>query len=357
MTAVNLLWGPVSFGSEAYTDVVFADYYYELDDLNDAIAGVFVLPKSGTITKIGFYVAEVVGSPPNYKVGLTTISSGSSAAPEQTAYGGSSIDDYTPSTTGWKWITLNTPATAIAGELACVHVFPGTSIPNTSNYISISNLEIFYYVTPWYRRFTTGWLWGGGAIPMAIQYDDGTIAGLATTDTAVEEISSETSPDEVGDVFTLPVDLKVIGAAFWTSYQRSLEAIELNLYDEDDNVLGSCSIANCNTIGGGWFVVTLYFNEGEIQLYSDAVYRITIKATSAVAGVYDGWKFNSATDRQSITYPESSRWYKTERTDGGAWTDDDTSIMHMGLMVSDISGGTSGSGSSPGAVSYFGFIG
>ncbi len=355
MTAVgNIVWGPASFGDEFDSSITFSSWAYALDDSNDAIAGIFNLPKDGTITKIGFYVNAVTGSPPTYKVGLTTI--GTDGVPAQSAYGGSSIDDYTPSTTGWKWVTLGTPATANAGEFACVHIFPGASAPNGSNCIAINNTELFYYVTPWYRQYSTSWNYGGGAIPMAIQYDDGTIVGFPVINTAAENVSSATTPDEVGCIFTLPIDMTVTGFKFWSSGLLGTGTFEFNLYDSGNNALGTVTLNTATIIGAGYYLAELFFGT-PVDLVAGETYRLTMKGTSANAGYLDGWQFNSATDRQTITYPESGRWYKTERTDSGAWTDSDDSVMHMGLIVTDIVGGTSGSGAGPGGEAYLGFIG
>lgn len=357
MTSVgNIVWGPSSYGQEISTgsDSLLVDYIYPLDDADDALAGVFQIPKDGTVTKVGFLVGNVTGSPPNYKVGFTTISS--TGAPQQTAYGGSSIEDYTPSTTGWKWITLGTSATVSAGDTACVHVFPGTSAPNGTNYMGLSYYELFWYCLPWSRRYSTSWLWGSGPIAMAYQYSDGDIYGFPAKELAWEYFSSSTTPDEVGNVFSVPIDMTVIGGCFWITSSSSTGSFELNLYDSDNTILGQAIISEVDKLGQDYMQMILYFEE-PVELTADTIYRLTVMATNTITIYMEGIEFNSSTDRQTKTYPESERWYKTERTDEGSWTDTEAAIMWMGLIVSDISGGTSGSTGGVGATGYYGFIG
>src|SRR3990170_5390465 len=101
MTAVNLIFGPAAYSSEPLITASGDLTGFSLNDSNDAVGLIIQLQKSGTITKVGFLITAKVGTPPAYKIGLTTVDS--NAAPTQTAYGGSSIENYTPTATGWVW--------------------------------------------------------------------------------------------------------------------------------------------------------------------------------------------------------------------------------------------------------------
>jgi len=348
MTNLDIIFGPAVYNTEANPPNFTTGY--ALNDSNDAQACIFQFPKSGTIEDIGFFITVKTGNPPDYKVGLTTVNI--SGHPQQTAYGGSSIDDFTYTTSGWIWHTLATPASVAVGETAAVHVFPGSTPPDTSNFISIQDGELFFYATPINMTFTTSWLVGLGPNAMAIRYDSGDIAGFPVIASEAVNTTASSTPDEIGDKFTLPIDMTCKGARILVYNGINIATFDAILYSASDTVLASRS-GSCGEYGADYVAFDVYWDT-PIVLSANTTYRLTLKATGSDYLALVSYTFESESSRDTLTYPESSRWYKTERTDGGAWTDYTNKITHIGLLVSAISVGGEGGGD---GTSRFGFAG
>src|SRR3990167_8453233 len=189
---VDIIFGPVSFGHEANPPGF--TFGYSLNDLNDAQACDFQFPKNGI------------------------------------------VNDFTYTTSGWIWHTLATPATAVVGETAAVNVFPGSTPPDTSNYIVVQDGELFYYNNPNNMQFGSVWSWGVGPNAMAVRYNDGDVVGFACTNAEWPNIFFTSTPDEVGDKFTLPVDMTCKGARIWIYNGGSTMTFEAVLYNASDAV-------------------------------------------------------------------------------------------------------------------------
>ena len=345
---VDIIFGPVSFGHEANPPGF--TFGYSLNDLNDAQACDFQFPKNGIVNDVGFYLVTKAGTPPTYKIGLTTVNI--SGHPQQVAYGGSSVDDFTYTTSGWIWHTLATPATAVVGETAAVHVFPGSTPPDTSNYIVVQDGELFYYNNPNNMQFGSVWSWGVGPNAMAVRYNDGDVVGFACTNAEWPNIFFTSTPDEVGDKFTLPVDMTCKGARIWVYNGGSTMTFEAVLYNASDAVLASQG-GVCGEYGADYMTFDVYWDT-PIVLSANTVYRLTLKATGVGGMSPIVFTFESEASRSSLTYPESSRWYATMRTDEGTWTDYTNKITHLGLLISAISMGGTGEGD---GTSRFGYAG
>lgn len=92
-----------------------------IDAAEEKAGYVFIVPRTGTISKIGILISGVtVNAASRLYAGLRTVVSGD---PSTTNYGGSAdyVDSAAP-TTGWKWYTLATGASATKGDAASVVV-------------------------------------------------------------------------------------------------------------------------------------------------------------------------------------------------------------------------------------------
>lgn len=336
MTSVKMLWGPASVGS--ITVYSSAQSGQALNDADNAAAWSFCIPADGIITDVGIYLTAENGTSPAYNVGITTLDS--SGRPTQTAYGGSAITSAQWTSTGWKWVTLSTPATAAAGDFAAVHVYPTASVPDGSNNISVlCNSVIVPSGDGCALSYTTGWLAQAGAPAMAIKYDTGVIRGLAlASNTLNVNIRAGTTPDEAGCLFQVPAAMTVFGVRFYalSSGWGSAATAEVILYNSSGTALATATISDKDFVDDN-NSVNVYFDA--VNLSANTDYRIAIKPGVDTNGnVYTPvWTFESTAALAAV--PEGSRWQYTSRADAGTWTNDNVSVCPMGLWVSDINFG------------------
>lgn len=340
-TAVNMLWGPAALGYWRESAAGLSGY--ALDDSNDAMAQVFVIPRSGTITKIGMYCTAVTGNPPAYNVGLVTISA-ATGFPSTSAYGGSALTTYDFTAAGWVWIDLPTPATAVAGEFAAVHIWPPASAPDSSNCASITHYQIVgggLGGIPRGSNFSTIWHVAdrGAWTAFAVQYSDGLVAGLPMDNCNTFAFDSADTPDEVGCRFTLPFAANSFGCRLFLSAVSASAPFTATLYDAAGNTLAVYTVSDEDEIcGSGDYPVSIDCHWAVVALTANAVYRLAIKATSGTLTITPALaSFESAASlTNNLTIPEAGRWMQTTRTDGGAWTDTNTGLVWMALWINSM---------------------
>lgn len=337
MAPVKMLWGPAAIGQANIVNSALSSL--ALNDSDNAAGWSFCVPKDGTIEAVGVLLTAENGTSPAYNCGVVTLDS--SGRPTTTAYGGSAVTSAQWTSTGWKWITLSTGATANAGDYAAVHIYPGASAPDGSNNISVCRDSVagpgvtLYYGVSW-----LGTQIFGGAY--AIRYSDGTVFGNAlTSNTPYVQLRSDATPDEAGCKFTVPAAMTVTGArvgiaAAWGSSATAT----VTLYDNSNTSLASVSISDKDYVDDNT-IVDVYFDA--VNLTAGATYRLTVTAGASGTGgnVYlQRYPFDSTNAKAA--WPCGADWQFTERTDAGAWTDVSTDLSYFGLWVSDIdfSGGT-----------------
>lgn len=337
MAPVKMLWGPASVGSVSVGTGALTGN--ALNDADNTVAWSFCIPKDGTITDIGFYINSTGGTPPAYNTGIVTLDT--AGRPTTTPYGGSSITSYTPTATGWKWVTLNTSATANAGDFAAVYIYPSASTPNGTNNITVVNSSVCDNGGV-QLNYTTAYTTGATASTYAIKYSDGSIHGIAlSTNTVTVQVRSNTTPDEVGCVFQVPAQMVCYGAKFHAvgASWGSAATLEVVLYDASNNVLATTTVSDKDFLDDS--NTNNIFFDG-VTLSANTNYRLALKPTTGTSGdIYTPkWTFESTAALAAI--PCGDTWQYTSRVDAGSWTDDNVSVCPMGLWVSniDFSGGT-----------------
>ena len=343
MTAVRMLLGPA-----AVADFVDTWATHDLNDADNAIALVFHVPKNGTLNRVGIYIAAITGNPPAYNVAFVTVSS--AGAPTTTLYGGSAIESYDFTATGWVWITLATPATATKGDLVAVHIWPGATIPDGTNYISTRLTQIPYEGSgsiPRQTRYTTSWLNTYGWVStMVARYSDGEIAAGIGLITGLysEYIHVDTSPDEIGCAFTVPYNVTCDGARLAHENSGSATVWEVRLYDSDGStVLRQVSVTDMDQVIN--YSPSLNYDAmwAPVNLVSGQTYRLTIRptGTGVTRALALGQFTFDTTDAELLRalLPEGARWQRTERTDLGTWTQTATKAPYMGIWITDITVG------------------
>ena len=333
MITAKLAWGPASLGSWlGMTNDPNLDHY-DLNDLDDAVAFVFCVPRTGIITKIGWYQADQGGTPPNYYTGLVQMHA-TLSHPTITPYGGSTITTYVPSGVGWKEFTLGTPAAATVGDVVAVHVWPTIIAPTAINYIAVNhvasvNLDNGGLPRPmWY---SSTWIATEGFASYMVEYSDGVRVGLPIIAETSDFYDSADTPDEVGNVLTMPMAATCYGARVAIDEYDTDASCEIRLYDSLDNVLGFCIIDDLDNLS---YPGLADLHWPPVSLINGGIYRLTILATHAGNRLYPGGLvFESAGSR--LTVPEGSNWMKTERTNLGAWADNSDALMWSALLLSE----------------------
>lgn len=324
MTAINTWLGPAAIygGWNGTTNIT----EYSFNSATTGLAWIFEVPKDGTIDRVGFYVSTKTGTPPAFNVGLFT--EDNAGAPTSTPYGGSSTESYTPTSTGYKWITLATPATANAGDIVCLNVYPGGTAPDTSNYFRVPSSNGLQRAG---KLRSVANAIGTGAGSFAVKYSDGSIFGCPIASLATyDSIKSTTTPDEVGAKFVPPFDMTVNGVVLTSGYITANMAFDVVLYDSANNVLASRSIADTDNVTSTYW--SYMFDA--VALTAGQTYRVVWKPTSNLALYANKLIFESAAGRAAL--PGGAWSMRTYRVDGGAWTDVDTNLFPFALIVTEI---------------------
>lgn len=152
-------------------------------------------------------------------------------------------------------------------------------------------------------------------------------------------ISQSTTPDDVAAKFSLPFACRVIGVAVQgvdpgdMSWQienagGSVLAGPAKFHFEPDD----------NTTTGK---LTTYFDT-EVDLAKDTTYYLVFKTTTTTSGTL---RYVDVASGMLAAFPGGTAWVWSERTDGGAWSDNSTRKLIVGLIVSGFSDGAAGGGS------------
>lgn len=333
-----VLYGPAT--QDYFPTTGGATWVANLNDADNAMRVRFMFPKDGMVDAIGLRVTTRSGSPPQYRVGLVTEPSSENwPASQPTAYGGGSIELWTPPSTGFFWVTLSTPATAQAGDVASAMIWPGPTPPDSRNYIAVRRSLPFtagrqrLLVT---RYYTTSWNTDGEFVMMAVRYSDGSVALPAVQSGNSSSYNSNSSPDEQGCVFTLPFAATCVGCRFYHSTSGAGGPSVLRLYDASNNVLAeTAEIAS--TVSG---FSDVFWDA--VALSANTTYRVTRLPTTTSTVYLAGVVLENAASR--AWWPDGNRWRRTYRTDFGQWTDVDTELHMFALWLSDIQTGGGGGG-------------
>lgn len=330
-----LTWGPFYPGIKASVTTSWAGI--ALNAAAAKMASQFSVAKAGTINKAYIFVSSVTGSPPDYVATIVTVSQG----PTTTPYGGSAAQTFTP-VLGWNEITFATPATAVRGDLIALAITTGGTAPDASNYITVSygSCSAFpvlgtpsgykYSVTSYYKQSEYS------AFVAGLRYSDGSPVAPLSTVTGDAEVESDTTPDEVGAKFSVPFACKLAGFRVLIYYDHpTLTSCKVTLYDASDNILAERTYTeDGNPLGSRQYIQ--YWLDAPISLAANTSYRLTITATRTDYGFYPQEFVPLSATYDLPAVAEYSRWQRTERTDGGAWTDTAGRLPLFTLWLSEV---------------------
>lgn len=317
------------------------------------IALAFKAPKAGTIHRVLFGVATLVAAV-DVRVSFQDLTSGNPDGTED-QFRDHLAADFTLNSVFRSGIMTDTGAdggvarTVTHGQTLAV-VLRWTGSPGATAQLCWTGTDGTAPISPMNQSYHltyngTSWTKVLAAGRIGLEYSDGTVEavsgwfyphGTITT----PNVGSTTTPDEVGVRFQLGFTGKLAQAALWPGIVGGL--FDFVLYDEADAVVASFTGANNGSamleLHDSNSPMTAHFDD--IVLNKDAVYRLVLKATSV--GV-ETFGYRTVTAQALASYPGLSRYYWTERTDGGAWTDrtDRMPMFLLGfseLLVNEVTG-------------------
>ncbi len=357
--------GPASdtYGS-APTSAGQAISGFALNNGSRLLASTFMVPKSGTITHIGFYVSAITGTPPAYEVSIKELDASGRPVTATAHYGGSTQAAFTPSGTGWTWVALAVAATAVRGDRVGVRVTGSGTAPDGSNNMTVLYAGGTYRPSRASRamqplHYDGSWIFSNYSV-MAIKYDDGTIFGFPFTNNLSSlAVSATGTPDEVGGKFSVPHDTVVsafIVALLANTGGLGLGTVTATLYDNNDTVIWS-EVYDANfffytpTGGTAFYQQSVMVPDTAITLTGGATYRLTVKPNASNFNVPYMLLEDSAAFAQ---LRGTTDWCWTERTNDGAWTDQALGIAPIGLIASSMTVTTE---AESGSAAPWGFVG
>lgn len=308
-----------------------------IDAAGEKCAFVFQVPKSGTQDRVGFHV-RLVTTAQTLRVGLETVDA-ATGAPTGTQYGGSAVGTQAAPVAGTFYeVTLATPATAVAGDIIAVVIQFDATVGN----VQIGHIDGLAggnrAGVPYINAFTTVWTKHLSGTPvMSVRYNDASYEFIGALPFAGRQdvfFNTGSTPDEIGNYFTLPAPVRVTGVRVLVVAANNMDIV---LY-EGSTVLRTISVDSDVTAGSMEY--DLRFST-PVTLSAGTVYRIVFKPTTASNINMRELIVLSAGMMNMV--PGGTDWYKTSRTDAGAWTEDTLRrVWGTGLLIDQIDDGVGG---------------
>lgn len=302
-----------------------------LDASGEKHAAIFRVKRAGTIDRIGFRTRAVTTAQ-TLRLGLETVDM-TTGFPTGTQFGGSAVGTQaSPATDTFYEVTLGTGATVAVDDLVAIVVqFDATAGNlNICNYDLISGSD--YSGIPYTAEYvgTPAWAKKTSSPAHSVRYSDGVYAADGFAPFQVPTLltyNSGSTPDEVGNYFTLPVPMRCVGAKIMTDWDGPTDVV---LYASDGTtVLRSASLDpdTRKVTGGG----DAYVYWAPLELTAGTGYRITFKPTSTTN--INVRQLPVMTAGMLNHLPGGTLWHRTSRTDAGAWTEDTTKRISMTTLI------------------------
>lgn len=306
--------------------------------VNEEAAGIFIAPRAGNISKLHFCTGTVTTGA-TVTVALKTLDG--SGDPAGVVASKTLVIDNTDDNKHLS-VTLNPVAAVTAGVAYALTVAQPAAAAGD---MTVQAFAVLYAGgSPLMQNFpysdlkTAGWVKQNRQIAGAVEYDTGNIynigAGLFVS-SANAAVNNTTTPDEIGNVFTLPFPARVGGVWFNSAAMAAGADFTAKLYDGANNLLASVSLDGDDRMGstGPWF---MRFGL-EVDLTAGSTYRVTI--LPATANSVTLYRFTVADNVDLAIVDGGSGMYETSRKSGGAWTNTNTRRIHLGLLLSGFDNG------------------
>lgn len=320
-------WGMNHNVSLAWTNVTV--------NANNIAGNVFQATRSGSLTKIGFYV---VSCSVNATVDVRVETVGADGNPTGTLVGTTTNVNFNI-TTGmanvWQEVTLTLPAAITRGQMLAVVI--SNTVSAGTFILGAPGTGAGQWQLPYSDLFTASWAKGASPFSMGFLVDDVwmRVPGIMPANgLGITGYGSSSNPDERGIRIILPFKARAIGV--WVSDYAvgTTSDFAWKVYDGSDNVLLNKAWdpdhrSNGNSNGRN----TFYFDE-PIQMEDNRPYRFT-KLPSSTNQV--GFQFvNVASAALIDAFDLGANCLSTQRTDAGAWTDTATQRLFAGVIIDQI---------------------
>ena len=332
----------------------------------DYVACIRQAEAADTITKVGFYhdVRGTNATPGTCRVGIQSVNT--SGDPSGTWLG---YTDYTANSTNFPNfsgvnldITANGTASVTRGQLYAIVVYAQSGTWDATNNLNFlttvagtgQNVAAF----PTLKVIQAGVAANvTGSVAHNNFYCESATATYGNPNilpTTTASYNSTSSPDEIGVKFSLEsswtTNYNILGIQGILGITNSAATGTLKLYDSTSTLLQSKSFTSTEFVAGnaGNLNRTMLFDTATlVDLTPGSTYRITIEATNASLGT---------TTMVNVVFPNNTvvraftgggTYQKTQRTDGGAWTDTDTVVPAWKLIISAATASSSGLAANP----------
>lgn len=319
---------------------------YALSGSTLKVAGIFQAHKTGTIDRIGFYVIKT-GTSPTYDFRLESLSS---VRPSGSLAAANTNLTNAPSATGWAEVTLTSSYSVTAGECLAVVCGYSSGTINGSNYCDVGRYHNGFGTSSMpMSLYYNGASWNADVQPCvcSARYSTGEYIPMTCPMTAVtyDDFASNSTPDEVGVMFTAPAAIDLCGLRVFCQLYNSGGHFAASLY------AGSSSTTNLLSGDVTATYSTDILNEGDrysytfswapVTLTEGTDYYLSLKPTSTNTGrvMYHTWA-NADAATAALGYPVTG----ISTTDAArGWTTSATKIHDIVPLVSSWPAAAAGS--------------
>lgn len=299
----------------------------------DIVATLCEIPKTGNITGIKFGLATVT-------TGCTvigTIETVTASIPTGTLYHANATGTVVVANTDdntTKTITYTSFA-ATRGDLVALKLAVSSGTPSAMS-IRTSATTVLGGFPCQYQNIATVNAWSTSVSDILITYDDGDVVPISTLPKANNtslNVSSSTSPDEVGVKFVMPFSASSDGWCFRTASSAGAQPIDIVLYDSADGVVATHSFSGAGIAGTGINSNIQGYWSSDVNLLKGRTYRLVIKPTTTTS-----WTtmLSLSSNIPAFGAVGSTSAQYTSRTNAGAWTDSSTGIVSIHLRLNKI---------------------
>lgn len=317
-----------------------------IDAPDEAMAMIFQVPKTGTCIGADFRTGTVVTGA-TVTVSLQTVDA-ITGVPTGTLYhANATVTQVIGDADDATWFTVTwTGFTVTQGDVvAIVITAPASGTFDIDIIRGRDIIEVLYF--PYSALFTTSWARSSSeGLIGALRYTGNVyhqIPGLVPYDSSPTLVFNNTdSPNEIGNRFKLP-PITIVG--IWARIRDdNTTDYDLVLYDDADVAQRTHNHKSGYRGSVSGHGTSFYFFDSEYNLPNDTVHHIILKPISAT-----DIKIRSilvSTVELMGGMPGGPIFHRSHRTDEGAWTDVDTEVIAMGLIVKAFQDGIGGGAAS-----------
>ncbi len=313
-----------------------------IDGADEYLALITGVPKTGNIRNVGFLTGTVTtGGTNDLDIRIETVDA--NGDPSGTLWGANTnvaldlqdSDDNTFLVTG----NLTASAAVVRGDsLIAVKIKnPAANFATAQLMVMDQQLNQFPYTV---ESLGAGAVKSGFGAIMALQYDDGVyypICGVWPFSVETRGVAS--SPEEDGAKFQVPFPCKVIGTEIWFESDADCSLV-LRSDGSPGSILTSAAVDKDHRISAAGGRQFIYFDD-EVELAANTVYRLLVDRGGASIGVHYFSTLNAALMNAT---PGGMNFIRTHGTGAGAFTDVNTEVPVMSLIISELDDGAGGGG-------------